>query len=140
MRNTAFIGLGLALILVQANLYRALGWIHLPGLLPSLILPLILFMGVHEYSMARGAAVAFLLGYVSDVVGGAPIGVFTFTSVTLFVLARRRSPLRGTNDDDADRSRPGLRHGAQRDGPGRHRHLRAGRLRAACPVRHDDPS
>jgi rod shape-determining protein MreD len=88
MRNTAFIGLGLGLILVQANLYRVLGWTHLPGLLPSLILPLILFMGVHEYSMARGAAVAFLLGYVSDVVGGAPIGVFTFTSVTLFVLAR----------------------------------------------------
>jgi rod shape-determining protein MreD len=88
VRNTAFIGLGLGLILVQANLYRVLGWIHLPGLLPSLILPLILFMGVHEYSMARGAAVAFLLGYVSDVVGGAPIGVFTFTSVTLFVLAR----------------------------------------------------
>ncbi len=77
MRNTAFIALGLALILVQANLFRVIGWIHLPGLIPSLVLPLILFMGVHEYSIARGA-----------VVGGAPIGVFTFTSVTLFVLAR----------------------------------------------------
>jgi rod shape-determining protein MreD len=88
VRNSAFIGLGLALLLVQANLFRVTGWIHVPGLVPSLVLPLILFMGVHEYSIARGAAVAFLLGYVTDLVGGAPVGLFTFTYVGLFLLAR----------------------------------------------------
>src|SRR5580704_7231750 len=88
MRNTAFIGAGLALLLVQANLFRVIGWIHVPGLVPSLALPLILFMGVHEYSLARGAAVAFLLGYVPDLVGIAPVGLYTFTYVALFLLAR----------------------------------------------------
>ncbi len=88
MRNTAFIATGLVLLLVQENLFRVLGWIHVPGLSPSLVLPLILFMGVHEYSLARGAAVAFLLGYMSDLVGIAPVGLYTFTYVGLFLLAR----------------------------------------------------
>ena len=88
MRNTAFIATGLALLLVQENLFRILGWVHVPGLSPSLVLPLILFMGVHEYSLVRGAAVAFFLGYVSDLVGIAPVGLYTFTYVALFLLAR----------------------------------------------------
>ncbi len=88
MRNSAFIGLGFTLLLLQANLFRVMGWIHIPGLVPSLLLPLIVFMGVHDYSIARGAAVAFLLGYVTDLVGGAPVGLFTFTYVALFLLAR----------------------------------------------------
>jgi rod shape-determining protein MreD len=79
---------GLVLLLVQANLFRLIGWIHIPGFSPSLLLPLILFMGVHEYSLARGAAVAFALGYVTDLVAIAPIGLYTFTYVGLFVLAR----------------------------------------------------
>jgi rod shape-determining protein MreD len=88
VRNTAFIAAGLALLFVQENLFRVLGWVHVPGFSPSLVLPLILFMGVHEYSLARGAAVAFLLGYVSDLVGIAPVGLYTFTYVALFLLAR----------------------------------------------------
>jgi cell shape-determining protein MreD len=58
------------------------------GLVPSLVLPLILFMGVHEYSLARGASVAFVLGYATDLIGIAPIGLYTFTYVALFLLAR----------------------------------------------------
>lgn len=56
--------------------------------IPALVLPLILFMGVHEYSLARGAAVAFVLGYFTDVLGIAPVGLYTFTYVATFVLAR----------------------------------------------------
>jgi rod shape-determining protein MreD len=56
--------------------------------IPALVLPLILFMGVHEYSLARGAAVAFVLGYTTDVLGIAPVGLYTFTYVASFVLAR----------------------------------------------------
>jgi rod shape-determining protein MreD len=88
MRNSAFFAAGLVLLLVQANLFRVLSWTHIPGLVPSLILPLIVFMGVHEYSLARGAAVAFVLGYVTDLIAIAPVGLYTFTSVATFVMAR----------------------------------------------------
>jgi rod shape-determining protein MreD len=45
-------------------------------------------MGVHEYSLARGAAVAFVLGYATDVLGIAPVGLYSFAYVATFVLAR----------------------------------------------------
>lgn len=102
MRNTAFFVAGVALLLVQSNLFRvlgvvlrAIGWvvraqhdIVVPGLVPSLVLPLILFMGVHEYSLARGAGVAFALGYLTDLVGIAHVGLYTSTYVALYLLAR----------------------------------------------------
>ncbi len=88
MRNTAFFAAGFTLLLLQAQLFRVLGLIHVPGLVPSLVLPLILFMGVHEYSLPRGAAVAFALGYATDLIGIAPVGLYTFTYVALFLLAR----------------------------------------------------
>jgi rod shape-determining protein MreD len=148
MRNVAFLALGIGLLLLQANVFRALdgmpvwlaavAWVAAlaldtmrmlrqtrgapgrPGAIaafradlvlpatvllvyaslvalghprvgrpiPALILPVILFMGVHEYSLARGAAVAFVLGYATDVIGIAPVGLYTFTYVAAFVLAR----------------------------------------------------
>jgi rod shape-determining protein MreD len=88
VRNVAFLGTGLVLLLVQSNLFRVLAWTHVPGLIPSLILPLIVFMGVHEYSLARGAGVAFVLGYAQDLVGIAPVGLYTMTFVATFVMAR----------------------------------------------------
>jgi len=102
VRNTAFFLAGVALLLVQSNLFRLVGlllrlvgWVvradhdlTAPGLVPSLVLPLILFMGVHEYSLVRGACVAFALGYLTDLVGVAPIGLYTSTYVALFILAR----------------------------------------------------
>lgn len=91
MRNTAFLVVGLVLLLVQANTFRVLGGLEIPGLVPSLLLPLIVFMGVHEYSLARGAGVSFILGYVTDLVGIAPVGLYTFTHVAIFVLARAAS-------------------------------------------------
>jgi rod shape-determining protein MreD len=102
MRNTAFFLAGLVLLIVQANLFRFIGVLmhfigfivradhdlSVPGLVPSLVLPLILFMGVHEYSLVRGAGVAFALGYLTDLVGIAPIGLYTSTYVAIYVLAR----------------------------------------------------
>lgn len=102
MRNTAFLVAGVVLLLVQSNLFRLtsmllrlIGWVFrvqsdivVPGLVPSLVLPLILFMGVHEYSLVRGAGVAFALGYLTDLIGIAPIGLYTSTYVALFILAR----------------------------------------------------
>jgi rod shape-determining protein MreD len=88
VRNTVFLIAGVLLLLLQANLFRALDYVHVPGLVPSLVLPLILFMGVHEYSVVRGASVSFILGYATDLIGIAPIGLYTFTYVAIFILGR----------------------------------------------------
>jgi rod shape-determining protein MreD len=88
MRNTAFLAVGLALLVIQSNLFRLIDRLHVPGATPSLLLPLVVFMGVHEYSMARGAALAFTLGYVLDLFAASPTGLFTFITVATFVVAR----------------------------------------------------
>lgn len=102
MRNTAFFVAGVVLLLIQSNLFRLLGLfmrfigmvqrsetdLVVPGLVPSLVIPLILFMGVQEYSLLRGACVAFALGYLTDLIGIAPIGLYTSTYVALYILAR----------------------------------------------------
>jgi rod shape-determining protein MreD len=88
VRSAAFIGMGLVLSLVQSNLFRLLELVHIPGLMPSLVLPLVVFMGVTEYPLAKGAGVAFVVGYATDLIGIAPIGLYTFTYVAIFVLAR----------------------------------------------------
>jgi rod shape-determining protein MreD len=99
MRNTAFLVLGLALIIVQSNLFRLFGYavafsravsspFSVAGISPSLLLPLIVFMGVHEYALWRGALLSFGLGYLLDVFASAPIGLYTFTSVAIFVVSR----------------------------------------------------
>ncbi|APR75089.1 Hypothetical protein A7982_00435 [Minicystis rosea] len=103
MRNTAFLALGAVLLVIQSNLFRFIGIVKqhehlLPRVLarfidfftatPSLLLPVVIFMGVHEYSIARGAALSFILGYLLDVFAGAPVGLFTFITVATFVVAR----------------------------------------------------
>jgi rod shape-determining protein MreD len=105
VRNAAFLLVGFALILVQSNLFRftslihhILAWsshfyadtnaIHVTNFTPQLALPLIVFMGVHEYSVVRGALIVFALGYLTDLIGIAPVGLYTFTYVAMFLLAR----------------------------------------------------
>jgi rod shape-determining protein MreD len=88
MRNAAFLAVGILLILAQANLYRLLGPLGIHGATPSLILPLIVFLGVYEHSMTRGALLAFGLGYALDLFASAPIGLFTFTMVAIWWLSR----------------------------------------------------
>lgn len=88
MRNTALLLVGVGLLLVQSVLFWLLGWIPFSGFTPSLLLPIIVFMGVHEYSLARGAALSCVLGYGFDLLASAPVGLFTFVLVATFVLAR----------------------------------------------------
>jgi rod shape-determining protein MreD len=88
VRNALFLSTGLLLLVIQGNLHRVLGHIPLAGIMPNLILPLIVFMGVHEYSVVRGASLAFALGYALDMFAGAPVGLFTFITVAIFVLSR----------------------------------------------------
>ncbi len=88
MRNTAFLLLGFTLLVVQSNLHHLIDRLHPSVATPSLLLPLVVFMGVHEYSMARGVALAFILGYLLDLFAAAPLGLFTWISVVTFVVAR----------------------------------------------------
>lgn len=88
MRNTAFLALGLGLLLLQSVAFWFLGFVPWSGFTPSLTLPLIVFMGTHEYSLSRGAALACVLGYGLDLLAAAPVGLFTFVFVATFVLAR----------------------------------------------------
>jgi rod shape-determining protein MreD len=95
MRSTAYFGVAVLLLLIQSNLFRLFGplgsllgarWVH--GITPSLVLPLVVFLGVHEPSMPRGALLAFGIGYAEDLMSGAPVGLFTFISVAIWWLAR----------------------------------------------------
>jgi len=114
VRNTAFVVVGFLLLVLQSNLYRVLRVLHeliestavwmagtaLDGAVPAvrfagslaatpnLLLPLLVFTGVHEYSLTRGTALAFILGYALDLFAAAPVGLFTVVSVATFVLAR----------------------------------------------------
>ncbi len=88
MRNAALIAIGVALLLIQGNLFRFLGPLSIHGITPNLVLPLIVFLGVHEGAMARGALLAFGLGYATDLFASAPIGLFTFSSVAIWWLSR----------------------------------------------------
>jgi rod shape-determining protein MreD len=95
MKNLGFFAVAALLILVQSNLYRVLGplgglfgahWLH--GATPSLALPLVIFLGVHEPSMPRGAALSFAIGYAQDLLAAAPVGLFTFVYVMIWWLSR----------------------------------------------------
>lgn len=88
MRTAALLCVGILLILVQSNLYLVLGPLGLHGATPSLVLPVIIFLGVHESNMARGALIAFVLGHALDLFASAPMWLFTFVSVATWWLAR----------------------------------------------------
>jgi rod shape-determining protein MreD len=88
MRNAVFLVVGILLILVQSNLYLAFGLLPVVGVIPNLVLPLVVFLGVHEHSMTRGAALSAVLGYVLDLLSGAPVGFFIFIHVSCWWMAR----------------------------------------------------
>ncbi len=90
MRNAAFLGAGCLLILLQAILPNLLlGPLGIGDAWnPSLLLPLVVFLGVHEHSMLRGAGLAFLLGHALDLLAAEPIWLFTFVYVSIWWLAR----------------------------------------------------
>jgi rod shape-determining protein MreD len=88
MRSAAFLAVGLLLIIAQGNLYPLLGYVGLHGATPSFVLPLLIFLGVHETSTARGALLAFVLGYMTDLLASAPIGLFAMVGVAVWWLAR----------------------------------------------------
>ena len=96
MNTLAFFSLGIFLIIVQSNAFRLLNPIErtlrevipVAGISPSLILPLVIFLGVHEPSVLRAALLASVLGYALDLFSGAPTGLFAFVFVAVCWLSR----------------------------------------------------
>ncbi len=85
MRNAALLMAGVLLLMAQTALGLVLRWDRLT---PSLVLPMVLYMSVGEFSLARGVSVAFVLGYLTDLFSGGSLGLWTFTLVSVFLLAR----------------------------------------------------
>jgi rod shape-determining protein MreD len=95
MRSAAYLGVAVLLLLVQSNLFRLLGPLSTllgdrltHGATPSLLLPMVVFLGVYEPSMAKGAALSCAMGYAQDILATAPIGLFAFVHVAVWWLAR----------------------------------------------------
>jgi rod shape-determining protein MreD len=88
MRSAAFLSIGILALLAQGLLAPLLGALGLHGATPSLVLPILIFVGAHESSTARGALLAFALGYATDLLGSAPIGLFAMVSVAVWWLSR----------------------------------------------------
>jgi rod shape-determining protein MreD len=95
MRSAAYLGVAVLLLLIQSNLFRLLGpvgalfgerFVH--GATPSLLLPMVVFLGVYEPSMPKGAALSCAMGYAQDILATAPIGLFAFTHVAIWWLSR----------------------------------------------------
>lgn len=86
IRSTAMIALGFSLLVVQATMSTVF---HLDPFVPNLVLPLVIFLGVSpDVEIARGAAVAFVLGYLFDLYSGNRMGVATFVMVLTFMTLR----------------------------------------------------
>lgn len=88
MRNAAVIAIGVGLLVLQGNLYRFTAPFFPSGITPNLVLPLLVLIGIRDGAMARGALLAFGLGYATDLFASAPVGLFTFTSVAVWWMAR----------------------------------------------------
>ncbi len=88
IRNSTLVALGVGLVFAQAMLHRVIPFATMYGAIPSLLVPAVIYAGVHEVSTLRGSAFAFATGYLADIVGSAPIGFHTFAYVALFLLAR----------------------------------------------------
>ena len=85
MINTLVLLLGFALLVLQGMLHHV---VSSQWLTPHLVLPLVLYMAVGEFSLARGASLSFVLGYLSDGFSGLSMGLYTFATVAVFLLAR----------------------------------------------------
>ncbi len=103
MRAAAYLLCGVLLTLVQGVFYQLsdafpdwsalsnLGpWLS-RGYTPDLVLPLVIYLGIHEASISRGATLSFALGWTIDILGGGPAFLFRFTMVALWWLARAAS-------------------------------------------------
>lgn len=106
MRSAAYLLVGCVLVLLQGSVHRLFAamqtlicaftdasWFTSAthGATPSLVLPFVVYLGIHEQSMARGALLSFALGWAVDIVGGGPAFLFRFTLVAVWWTCRTLS-------------------------------------------------
>jgi rod shape-determining protein MreD len=85
-RPLLFLAAGYALLLVQATLRQV---IPVVALVPDLALVLVAYLGLTPRQSAPvGAGVALLVGYLADLLCGAPRGLFALVYVLAFLAAR----------------------------------------------------
>lgn len=85
MNAASILGFGFLLLCAQTMAHQLLAsqW-----LAPGLILPLVLYMAVGDFSLTRGATLSFGLGLLQDAFASLPTGLYTFTMVAVFLLSR----------------------------------------------------
>lgn len=103
MRSAAYLLVGLFLIVLQGTAHRFLSGLDglslgslrvsafIQGATPSLVLPFVVYLGIHEPSMARGALLSAGLGWGLDILGGGPAFLFRFTMVAIWWISRAAS-------------------------------------------------
>lgn len=86
MKNVVHLAFGLALLVVQGAIAS---FVPLHPFAPCLLLPIVLYLGVDpDVELLRGVALAFVLGYFGDEIGGVPTGLTTFVLVATFLATR----------------------------------------------------
>lgn len=86
LRSAALVALGFGLLVLQSTLAALVSWHSFE---PNLLLPIVIYLGVSpDVHLVRGAAVAFILGYLLDSFCGNLLGLQTFVMVATFMLSR----------------------------------------------------
>ena len=85
-RELLLLLLGFSLIVVQGALGAV---VDLGVLMPNPILPLVIYLAMSsDVSLARGAGLSFLIGFLFDSATGNAMGLFTFVHEASFLVAR----------------------------------------------------
>lgn len=89
MANALLLVTGMVMLVLQGLLAYALSY-FLPAdmVSPVLVIPMVLYMAVGDFSLGRGVSLSFVLGYFADVFAGGSIGLWTFSLVSIFLLVR----------------------------------------------------
>lgn len=86
LRTVALVAFGFALLLLQSMVGRL---VTLHPFAPNVLLPVVIYLGVAaDVHLLRGAAAAFVLGYLLDLFTGNRMGLETFVCVATFMIAR----------------------------------------------------
>lgn len=85
MANALLLATGVVLLVLQGFFAFVLPTEYVA---PVLVLPMVLYLAVENIPLARGVSLAFVIGYLADVFAGSSMGLWTFTLVSVFLLAR----------------------------------------------------
>lgn len=78
---------GLLAVLIQVTIFT---WLPFGGLKPDLVLIVVLYVGFF-LPPTEGGVLSFLLGYLADLFSGPVMGLFTFTRVVAWFVAKLAS-------------------------------------------------